>query len=212
MATKRVDVKSFKPALMWRLGVLAVVAVTLACVDQVAKVIARAALSPAGTVGVQVVPGILNFELVYNDGAAFGLGEGYSIVFVALAVIMVAGTLIYLLRAPLVSRCEVVGLALVCGGAVGNAIDRVAHGVVTDFIATAFIDFPVFNIADIGITVGVVAALIGFIFLSPANQAARERAEADRDRYEDSAIKNHRARKEGRRRQGGGASGTGGRS
>ena len=38
----------------------------------------------------------------------------------------------------------------------------------TDFIATTFIDFPVFNIADIGITVGVVIALIGFMFLSPA--------------------------------------------
>ncbi len=182
VATKRVDVKNFKPALLWRLGVLAVVAVTLICLDQIAKAVARVTLAPAGTVGVQVIPNILNFELVFNNGAAFGLGEGYSVVFVALAVIMVAATLIYVLRAPLVSRCEVVGLAMVCGGAVGNAIDRVLHGVVTDFIATAFIDFPVFNIADVGITVGVVVALIGFMFLSPANQAAKERAVADRER------------------------------
>ncbi len=180
---------------------LLVVGVSVACIDQIAKAVARAALSPAGTVGVQVIPGILDFELVYNEGAAFGLGEGYVLVFVALAVLMVAGTLIYLLRAPLVSRFEVVGLALTCGGAVGNAIDRVAHGVVTDFIATAFIDFPVFNIADIGITVGVVVALIGFIFLSPANQAARERAEADRAAHADSTVRCRTARKGARKRR-----------
>nr|WP_239460397.1 signal peptidase II [Enorma massiliensis] len=176
-----------------------VVGVTVACFDQIAKAVARVALSPAGTVGVQVIPGILNFELVYNEGAAFGLGEGYTLVFVTLAVIMVMASLIYLLRAPLVSSWEVVGLALVCGGAVGNAIDRVAHGVVTDFIATAFIDFPVFNIADIGITVGVVVALIGFIFLSPANLAARERAEAERIAHADSAIRRRTSRKSGRK-------------
>ena len=108
VAKKRVDVKEFKPPLLWRLGVLLV-----ACFDQIAKAVARVALSPAGTVGVQVIPGILNFELVYNEGAAFGLGEGYTLVFVTLAVIMVMASLIYLLRAPLVSSWEVVGLALV---------------------------------------------------------------------------------------------------
>lgn len=187
---------------------LAVVAVSLACVDQITKVMARFALAPAGTVGVQVIPGVLDFELVYNDGAAFSLGQGFRIAFIALAVIMVAGTIIYLLRAPLVSRCEVVGLALVCGGAVGNAIDRIASGLVTDFIATRFIDFPIFNVADMGITVGVIVALVGFVFLSPANREARERAEADRARYADSAIKRQRERKQGRRR----GRGAGGRS
>ena len=70
-----------------------------------------------------------------------------------------------------------------------------------DFIATAFIDFPVFNIADIGITVGVVVALIGFIFLSPANQAARERAEADRAAHADSTVRCRTARKGARKRR-----------
>ena len=128
--------------------------------------------------GVQVIPGILNFELVYNEGAAFGLGEGYTLVFVTLAVIMVMASLIYLLRAPLVSSWEVVGLALVCGGAVGNAIDRVAHGVVTDFIATAFIDFPVFNIADIGVTCGVALIFIAVIFFWRGDDGASDEGEA----------------------------------
>ncbi len=50
---------------------------------------------------------------------------------------------------------------MVAGGAIGNAIDRLVFGFVTDCIATTFIDFPVFNVADVGITVGVVLALIG---------------------------------------------------
>ena len=50
----------------------------------------------------------------------------------------------------------------------------------TDFIATDFIDFPVFNVADIGVTVGVALALIGFALFSPANADAERRAEEDR--------------------------------
>ncbi|MFR3452587.1 MAG: signal peptidase II [Collinsella sp.] len=50
----------------------------------------------------------------------------------------------------------------------GNAIDRLMLGYVVDFIATDFIDFPVFNVADIGICIGVFFAFVGFMFLSPA--------------------------------------------
>ena len=85
---------------------------------------------------------------------AFGLASGFGYTFVLLAVVVTVVTMLYLLRAPLLSRLEVVGLGMLVGGAIGNAIDRVLFGFVTDFIATTFIQFPVFNIADIGITVG----------------------------------------------------------
>ena len=51
-------------------------------------------------------------------------------------------------------------LGAVAGGGVGNLIDRVIAGQVTDFFATAFIDFPVFNVADIFVTCGVILSLI----------------------------------------------------
>ena len=197
VAKKRVDVKEFAAAL-WRLGVLWWSVSRLRVLIDRQGGRARCAIS-CGYGGRPGNPRILNFELVYNEVRCVGLGEGYTLVFVTPAVIMVMASLIHLCGAPLVSSWEVVGLALVCGGAVGNAIDRVAHGVVTDFIATAFIDFPVFNIADIGITVGVVVALIGFIFLSPANLAARERAEAERAAHADSAIRRRSSRKSGRK-------------
>ena len=81
--------------------------------------------------------------------------------FVLLAVGVMAFVLVYLLRAPKISRLEVLGMGMVVGGAIGNAIDRLVFGFVTDFFATRFIDFPVFNVADIGITCGVA-------FFSPA--------------------------------------------
>lgn len=63
---------------------------------------------------------------------------------------------------------EVVGLALVFAGGIGNAIDRFVLGYVVDYINFTFIDFPVFNIADIGVTCGIVLFLIGCLLVGPA--------------------------------------------
>ena len=98
----------------------------------------------------------------------------------ALHVTVIPGVIdiaVYLVRAPQLAHLEVVGMAMVAGGAIGNAIDRLAFGFVTDFIATTFIDFPVFNVADIGITLGVVLALFGYMFLSPAAREVDATAE-----------------------------------
>ena len=53
-----------------------------------------------------------------------------------------------------------VGLSCVAGGGIGNMIDRLVQGSVTDFLATTFIDFPVFNVADIFVTCGVAVCLL----------------------------------------------------
>ena len=172
--------KEFKPTRGWRMLVAAVLAVTFLGIDQVTKAIVRATLARAAA-GITVIPGILGFEYVENTGVAFGLASGYGYSFVLLAAVVVVVAIVYLLRAPLISRLEVVGLGMLAGGAIGNAYDRLVHGFVTDFIATQFVNFPVFNVADIGITVGVVIAFVGFLF-SPANAEAKRRAEEDRAR------------------------------
>lgn len=167
-----------KPPRAWRLAVAAAFAVAFLAVDQLSKVLVRATLG-SGTVGVQLIPGIIGFEYVENTGVAFGMASGYGYAFVLLAAVVVVVSIAYLWRAPLISRLEAVGLGMLVGGAIGNAVDRLVFGFVTDFIATEFINFPVFNVADIGITVGVVIAFVGFLF-SPANAEARRRAEEDR--------------------------------
>ena len=70
---------------------------------------------------------------------------------------------------------ELVGLSLVFAGGVGNAIDRFALGYVVDFINTTFMSFPVFNVADIGVTCGVVLFLAGtFISLAESENTESE--------------------------------------
>lgn len=157
------------PSLIWRFSVTSAVAGAFILLDQVTKALVRASLA-LGFPSIEILPGIVRLLHVRNVGAAFSLGEGMGSAFVLLAVAVVLGCIWYLWKTPLVSRVETVGLAMVAGGAVGNAIDRLLFGYVTDFLACEFIDFPVFNVADIGITVGVVVAFIGFMFLSPANK------------------------------------------
>lgn len=169
------------PSLPWRLGVAGGMGLAFLVIDQVTKMLVRRAVA-AGSFGVEVIPGVLGLEFVANRGAAFGMGEGMGWAFVLLAVAVTALFAAYLVRAPKVSRLEVIGMGMVAGGAVGNAIDRVVFGYVTDFFATRFIDFPVFNVADIGITCGVAIAFIGFVFFSPA---ALEREDARGTRAED---------------------------
>lgn len=173
-----------EPSLAWRAVVAGGVGAAFLVADQLTKLAVRDALVPVGSWGVHVIPSILDFALVENRGASFGMGQGMGFLFVLLALAVAVVIPTYLARSPQVSRVEVVGLGMVMGGAIGNAIDRVLLGYVTDFIAVSFIDFPVFNVADIGITCGVAVAFIGFMFLSPASRvdatAGLNRRDAER--------------------------------
>lgn len=111
---------------------------------------------------------VVRLTLVYNYGAAFGLGQGNGLVFVAVAAVILVAMLAWLLKVKEHGVLEVVSLGLVAAGAVGNAIDRVAAGRVTDFFEFTFIDFPVFNVADICVTCGVVLFVIAALFFMPA--------------------------------------------
>ncbi|MHB1608536.1 MAG: signal peptidase II [Acidiferrobacter thiooxydans] len=112
------------------------------------------------------VTSFLNLVLVYNRGAAFGFLSNASgwqnVLFIAVAVAIVAGILIFLARGGRRDRLTVVALMLVLGGAAGNLADRIRLGEVVDFI-----DFHIgswhwytFNLADSAITVGAVLLAI----------------------------------------------------
>ena len=135
----------------------AVVAVAGVVLDQVTKAWARAALA-AGRV--TVVPGVLDLVLVKNTGAAFSIGSGATWAFALLAVVIVAALVAWVVRERAMPAPLACALGAVAGGGVGNLIDRVAAGEVTDFFATTFVSFPVFNVADIFVTCGVVLVLV----------------------------------------------------
>lgn len=94
-----------------------------------------------------------------NTGAAFGMFQGGNLVFSILAVIVTIAILIYFPQVPEDERYLRIAMCLQMGGALGNLVDRVIIGEVTDFISLG--TFPVFNIADASITMGVVVLLLG---------------------------------------------------
>lgn len=108
--------------------------------------------------------GLVDLTLVHNEGAAFGLGAGSGAVFIVIALVILVAAIAWLALGKRHNALEVTALALVVAGGIGNLIDRLMTGYVVDFIRFTFIDFPVFNVADICVTCGVVLLLIAIIF------------------------------------------------
>ena len=126
------------------------VALTLAG-DQATKLLICASLDPADSI--PLIPSVLHLTYVQNTGAAFGLWRGYRGVFVLVSVIIAAWVFLELLQRRDRRWPIPLGLSLVLGGALGNLVDRVRVGYVIDFLDVRV--WPVFNVADSAISVGV---------------------------------------------------------
>jgi signal peptidase II len=112
----------------------------------------------------QVLP-FLWITDAHNAGAAFGVFQEGTLLFVFLVgSIAVAVGLVYYVARTSISIPIGVLLGLIMGGTVGNGYDRLFHGTVTDFIALHF--WPVFNVADSAISVGVALLLVGYLVRS----------------------------------------------
>lgn len=126
--------------------------------------------------------GIFQFRLVHNTGAAWGMFSDSTFALGVMSLLVCAALAAYLFySAGRASAVETVGIALVFAGGLGNAIDRFTLGYVVDFIDTVFIEFPTFNIADIGVTCGFVLFFIGMIWAS-RKQAASSTSMRESDR------------------------------
>ena len=156
-----------------RLALLGGVAAAVVVLDQLTKAWVRGALVPGHPV--TLIPHVMDLSLVYNMGAAFSMGEGKGLLFVLIAAVIAVGCCVLAWREDGMPRSLVATLGCVAGGGIGNAIDRVVAGRVTDFFATTFMDFAVFNVADIFITCGVILAFV----LWCQWDARRERQVAD---------------------------------
>lgn len=132
-------------------------------VDQVCKYLTVANI-PLGE-AVSFLPGVLEFQYVQNTGAAFSSFEGQQWLF-ALIFLIFTGMMLYEYKHKSMgfTTFERWCIAAIYGGGLGNMIDRVRMGYVVDMIATVFMDFPVFNVADCFITCGCVL-LMGHLLL-----------------------------------------------
>jgi len=135
-------------------------------VDQVTKAVVRVDLAPLGR-SVPVIGDVLQLTFVRNLGASFGMMPGYRPLFIAVSFCVLIAIGAFVVRRRPERPWVVVALGLVAGGAFGNLIDRIVFGWVTDFIRIPF-DFPVFNVADSAVVVGV-AMLIWWLVFGPAS-------------------------------------------
>jgi len=139
-----------------RLLVVAIACAAIVVVDQLIKALVRQNLRPGAPV--DVFHGVLSLNLTRNTGAAFGLFQTGGPLFVAVAVSVVVVILANYSRLSHARRPIQTAVALIAGGAVGNALDRIRLGYVTDFIDLHW--WPVFNLADSAIVLGVGLLLI----------------------------------------------------
>ena len=119
----------------------------------------------------EFIPGFLSLTHLRNTGAAWSLLEGKMIFFYVITVIVSVVTIYLLIKNYKKSIWYSVGLSFVLAGAIGNFIDRVRLGYVVDMLQTDFMNFPIFNVADSTLVVGVICI---FIYLILDEKAAKE--------------------------------------
>jgi signal peptidase II len=131
-------------------------AAAVVVLDQITKSLAVDRLADGHTI--DVVAGAVSLRLTLNSGGAFGVGQGFPLFFLAATIVVVVLILVWVRN--LDDLALVIPLGMVLGGGVGNAVDRVFRD--TDGRVVDFIDlhvWPVFNVADASITVGVLVIL-----------------------------------------------------
>lgn len=126
---------------------------------------------------IPVIEPVFHWTLAYNYGAAFSFlanqGGWQKWFFAALALLVSLSLIWYLYQVARMAKILSLGLALILGGAIGNLIDRIQYGYVIDFIHIHYANvwhYPIFNVADIGICVGVGLVLVDTFFLEKKRQ------------------------------------------
>ncbi|HEV2014326.1 MAG TPA: signal peptidase II [Candidatus Dormibacteraeota bacterium] len=137
---------------------LAAIAAAVVIVDRITKIVVERRFGvPYGPR--QILDHVLFLTVTRNAGAAFGIFQNFTLGFLVISTLVMIGILIYYWRLPASDWSGRLGLALVFGGAIANAYDRAVKGSVVDFIQVPH--WPIFNVADSAVTVGVTLLLLG---------------------------------------------------
>lgn len=139
--------------------------ILLIVLDQVTKGLAILKLKDRPSV--PVIPGVLELNYLENRGAAFGMLQNQKVLFIMVALIILSVILYILFKTPDHKKYNLlhVLLIMIASGAVGNMIDRFRYNYVVDFIYFVLINFPIFNVADIYVTLATFFLVILLIFV-----------------------------------------------
>ena len=152
-----------RPSLM-RLPIMILITILLVVLDQVTKALAVSGLK--GKPSFVLIPGVLELMYLENDGAAFSMLKGQQWFFYLITAAFLIMAIWFTARTPKRRRYDplLICITVLVSGAIGNLIDRILHKYVVDFIYFSLIDFPVFNMADIYVTVSVTVLVILVLF------------------------------------------------
>ena len=133
-----------------------------------------ATMTPGQSKGI-ILGGLVDIRLVHNTGAAWGIFADNTSALGIFSLVVVGLLIAYFIwDRKNITVFQTIGIALIVAGGIGNAIDRFAQGFVTDFIAVTFVDFPLLNVADIGVTCGVIILFLGIILKSMHDSSSGE--------------------------------------
>lgn len=135
--------------------------------DQLTKIVVQESM--ALHTSIPVIGDFIRLTFIKNPGAAFGIMLGSKWVFLALSILACGVMVYYFIQLPVKETWGRFALTLIFGGAIGNLIDRILYGEVTDFIDVGMSTYrwPIFNLADMAVSIGVILL---FIRLSTAQQ------------------------------------------
>lgn len=134
----------------------------LVSLDQIIKLLVIKYLEPIGSL--PLIDGFIQLNYAENTGAAFGSFSGYTWILSVFTLVVIVAGLVYILRGKVKFGVEYVCIVLILAGGLGNLIDRISRGFVVDYIEPLFIDFAIFNFADILVTCSAVVLIIWMIY------------------------------------------------
>ncbi|WP_235613258.1 signal peptidase II [Paenibacillus sp. LC231] len=123
---------------------------------------------------IPLISGVIQLTSIRNRGAAFGILQNQRLFFIVVTAIVLIGIIVYLRKIYRKQKLLAYALALIFGGALGNFVDRALHGEVVDMLEFTFINYPVFNMADVFITTGVIMIMIDTFRSSKADKASSQ--------------------------------------
>ncbi|MDU9417454.1 signal peptidase II [Staphylococcus lloydii] len=145
------------------IGTSLFIAIIILILDQVTKFVIASSMRIGDSF--EVIPGFLNITSHRNNGAAWGILSGKMSFFFIITLIILIVLVVFYIKEAKNNLFMQIALSLLFAGALGNFIDRLFHGEVVDFIDTYIFgyNFPIFNVADSSLTIGVLLIIITLV-------------------------------------------------
>lgn len=145
--------------------IIYVIASVVVIIDQIVKLVVKNTMDLYQII--IVIPNFFNFTYIKNTGAAFSFMKDKLSLLIIIGAICLGSLIYYIHKENNFNSLTIISIGIILGGVIGNFIDRIfCHGVI-DYLSFKIFgyNFPIFNIADIGITVGIILFIIEVLFV-----------------------------------------------